>query len=166
MSILRAPSLKVRALQWLALREHSRDELRAKLLRLRQPLGGRPSDEPELSAHNNAEIDTLLDWLVGRGYLSEQRFVESRVHARAARFGNLRIEAELRRQGVALDAQTASALIDSELGRAQALWRRKFGDQPPADAAARMRQMRFLAARGFNAEIVRRVVRAAGSAAD
>ena len=37
MAIRRPPSLKVRALQWLAQREHSRQELRDKLLRKMHP---------------------------------------------------------------------------------------------------------------------------------
>jgi regulatory protein len=52
-------------------------------------------------------------------------------------------------------------LRDSEQQRAQAVWARKFG-QPPASAAERARQMRFLAGRGFSADVVRAVLRGAG----
>ena len=41
--------------------------------------------------------------------------------------------------------------------RARAVWGRKFGCLAE-DAAARARQMRFLAGRGFSAEVIRRVV--------
>ena len=161
----RPASIKVRALQWLAQREHSRDELRDKLLRLLQrsaaAAGGEPSEPPEPAA----EVEALLDWLTLRGYLSEQRFVESRVHARQARFGNLRIERELQQHGLSLDADARQALQHSELQRAHAVWRRKYGE-PAADAAGRVRQMRFLAGRGFSAEVVRRVMRGEGAAPD
>lgn len=148
-------SIKVRALQWLAQREHSRQELRDKLLRL---LSSNPARvEPDLSAAT-AEVDTLLDWLSARGYLSEERFVESRIHARQARFGNLRIERELRQHGTVLDAEAKQALRDTELARAREVWQRRYGTQAD-DAAGRVRQMRFLTGRGFSPEVVRRVVR-------
>ena len=102
-------------------------------------------------------VDAVLDWLQARAYLSEERFVESRVHVRAARFGNQRIRQELARHGVSLAPAELQALKDSELARARAVWSRKFGHQP-ADAAERGRQMRFLAGRGFSSEVVRRVV--------
>jgi regulatory protein len=38
------------------------------------------------------------------------------------------------------------------------VWARKFGGEPPPDAAARARQMRFLAGRGFSADVIRRVL--------
>lgn len=141
--LARPVSLKVRALQWLAQREHSRAELRIKLLRLQD---------------DSIAIDALLDWLVAHRYLSDSRFVESRVHVRSPRFGNARIEAELRQHGLQTDADTRQALRDTELQRAEQIWQRKYGVAAP-DAAGRLRQMRFLAGRGFSPEVVRRVVR-------
>lgn len=49
------------------------------------------------------------------------------------------------------------ALRGTELERAREVWRRKFGE-PAADAAGRAKQMRFLAARGFAGETIRRVL--------
>jgi regulatory protein len=138
-------SLQARALQWLANREHSRLELRRKLLRAAG------------DAHTAAEVDALLDQLAAQGHLSDARFVESRLHARSARFGNRRIEHELRQHGVALDADAQAQLRASELERAHEVWRKKFG-APAADAASRARQARFLAARGFSAEVVHKIV--------
>jgi regulatory protein len=82
------------------------------------------------------------------------------VHARTERFGNRRIAQELAQHGAALDAVTAEQLKTSELGRARAVWLRKFGHAPPGDARMRAKQMRFLAGRGFSAEVIRKVVRA------
>ena len=48
----------------------------------------------------------------------------------------------------------------SDGARAREVWRKKFG-QPPADAAERARQLRFLAARGFSGEVARRALDAA-----
>lgn len=160
----RPASIKVRALQWLAQREHSRDELRTKLLRAlaRPPVHhGADADAPPPlpePADPAAEVEALLQWLEQRGYLSQARFVESRVHARQARYGNLRIERELQQHGVALDVDTRAELRVSELQRARSVWHKKYG-QVPGDAAERLRQMRFLAGRGFSAEVVRQVLR-------
>lgn len=106
------------------------------------------------------DVELLLRWLQERGYLSEARLVESRINARASRYGNRRIQQELRQLGVAPDEEQHSRLKDTELARARDVWRRKFGGEVPADAAARAKQMRFLAARGFSSEVVRRVLRA------
>jgi regulatory protein len=163
-------SLKARALQWLAQREHSRVELRRKLMRLARQQAAdaaksagddaeaRGGDKP---ADPSAAVDGLLDWLVANRYLSDARFVESRVNARAARYGNLRIRQELGQHGAALDAATAERLKGSEMARAQALWARRYGATPALDANERARQMRFLAGRGFSAEVIRHVVRGA-----
>ena len=107
-----------------------------------------------------AEVAALLDWLEAQGYLSEQRFVESRVHARASRYGNLRIRSELAQHGVELDDATERQLRETELERARSAWRRRFGELP-TDATERARQARFLAARGFASEIIRKVLRSA-----
>ena len=160
---LRAParSLKARAIQLLAQREHSRVELRRKLL---------AHALAEVAAGDDAvaRLNALLDWLQANQYLCEERFVESRVHARASRFGNLRIRQELAQHDLSLSADAELALTDTELARARAVWEAKFSGRPsgPADRA---RQSRFLAGRGFSGEAIRRVLRdadrvAAGSA--
>jgi regulatory protein len=161
----RPPSLKARAVALLARREHSRVELRAKLL-----AAARPDRSPgPVMTHNldtaqdpdpallQAEVEALLDWLQAHHYLSDARFAESRIHARAPRHGQARIRMELARHGVALEAEAGRRLRETELARAQAVWQRKFG-QAPGDARERARQMRFLAGRGFAAEVIWRVV--------
>ena len=184
----RPASLKVRALQWLAQREHSRQELRDKLLRLLQrsqraaaavQLDGHGAgaqadeqagafadtgpDKPAVQAGMQAEVDALLQWLEQHGHLSDARFAETRVHARQARYGNQRIRQELRQHGVAMDAPAQQALAASEFERACTVWQRKYGE-PAADAAARVRQMRFLAGRGFSMDVVQRVLKRGGNA--
>nr|WP_297357375.1 recombination regulator RecX [uncultured Caldimonas sp.] len=140
-------SLKGRALKYLAAREHSRPELERKL---------RPHEEEP------GQLDAILDELEAKGLLSQARFVESVLHRKSARFGTARIRHELHGHG--LDADTVSEALSrlqaSEFERAQALWQRKFGT-PAAEPAERARQMRFLAGRGFSAEVIRRVVKGA-----
>ena len=120
-------------------------------------LADAPSDGDLEHVDPEAAIDQLLDWLAANNYLSEARFVESRVNARSRKQGTLRIKLELSRHGLALEPEQAAALRETEFARAQALWQRKFGEVAP-DARLRAKQARFLAARGFAADVVRRVV--------
>ncbi|HVL43456.1 MAG TPA: RecX family transcriptional regulator, partial [Acidovorax sp.] len=56
--------------------------------------------------------------------------------------------------------QAVAQLQGSELERARAVWRRKFG-KPATDPQTRAKQMRFLLARGFSGDAVRRAVQGA-----
>ena len=155
-------SLKMRAIGLLSQREHSLLEMRRKLLRIaREQRAGR-EQEPGGEVHDVAEeVEQLLTFLQAQGYLSEARFVESRVHARAQRYGSLRIRQELAQHGLTLGADEQAQLKASELERALVVWQRKFGGQYPVDAAARAKQTRFLLARGFEPELISRLLRAA-----
>lgn len=141
-------SLKGRALRYLSAREHSRLELARKLSRY---------------AEEGDDIEQLLDWLEASKFLSESRFSESLVNRRAGRFGNSRIMLELQSHGVDGDAlqDIKHNLSQSEAQRARDVWQRKFGT-PPADAAERAKQMRFLLQRGFS----HRAIQAAMSGRD
>ena len=174
--------LQARALRWLAQREHSRHELRAKLLRAQQraadtgahadadaagaedaagdaaaghagtPVGPAEDAQPDADA---AAVDALLDRLQAEGLLSDERFVQSRLRVRAGGAGLRRIEAELARHALELPAHDRQALQAGELERAIALWQRRFGGIA-AEPKLRARQMRFLAGRGFAADVIRR----------
>lgn len=137
-------SLKGRALRYLAQREHSRAELERKLA---------------MHAESPEQLARVLDELQAKDFISEARVVESVINRRAGRFGAARIRHELQGKGLAPEAvaEALSGLKASEIDRAREVWRKKFGE-PAADAAARGKQMRFLAARGFGAEAIRRVV--------
>jgi regulatory protein len=138
-------SLRARALRLLARREHARAELAKKL---------------SVHAEDPAEIERVLDELEARGWLSERRLVEQRVHTLRARFGTRRIERDLLAKGVSAEA-IAAALPDleaGELGAARAVWARKF-DRPPRTAAERARQARFLQGRGFDLDVIYRIIK-------
>ena len=137
-------SLLARALGYLARREHSRAELRRKLA-------------PH--AESSDRLERLLDDLEAKKLLSDRRFTEVMARSRAERFGAARVRQELKAHGISdpLVREAVGELARTELQRAREVWRKKF-DAPPADAAERARQMRFLAQRGFNAEVIRRVV--------
>lgn len=140
----RAPSLKTRALGYLARREHSRLELEKKL--------APHAETPE-------ELSSVLDGLEQRGFLSAARLVEQIVHTRKGRFGSLRIAQELREKGIEENLIIAALpdLREGEQHRAHEVWRKKFGVMP-ADARDFGRQTRFLLGRGFRPEVVRRVL--------
>ena len=137
--------MRARALKALGRREHSRDELEAKL----RPFAESPDD-----------LGPLLDDLEKRGWLSEARFVEHVTTVRRRRFGAARILRELRDKGVSESALAAlqPQLKNSEIEAARTVWQKKFG-KLPATLAERAKQSRFLASRGFSAEIVHQVLR-------
>jgi regulatory protein len=139
-----APSLKARALRHLSRREHSRVELARKL----------SPHEPDVQV-----LEALLDDLEAQGWLSDARYAESLVRSRAAGSGSRKLRAELQSRGVDPEVvETAMAQTTAdEPARAQAYWDKKFG-RAPSTPEERARQFRHLLARGFAAEVVRRVV--------
>ena len=145
-------SLKGRALRYLSRREHSRLELRRKLA-------------PH--AESAEQLDRVLDELEAARLLSNRRFAESLVHRKGERFGAAVIRHELRSHALdsGLVAEQVATLAETEHARAQALWERRFG-APPDSPQQRAKQIRFLMARGFRAEVVRRVVGGRGPDAD
>jgi regulatory protein len=148
-----APSVKGRALRYLAQREHSRAELQRKLAR-------HAEDGPAGSAAE--QIARALDELSTLGLLNEQRVADSILRSQCARFGVRRLKQVL--QGKGLNAELVSTTLRqahvTELERARQVWQRKYG-QLPLNAAERARQMRFLAGRGFEVEVIRQVVQGA-----
>ncbi|MCD2167641.1 recombination regulator RecX [Comamonas koreensis] len=138
-------SLKGRALRYLAQREHSRVELQGKLA-------------PHVE--EGEDLAAILDELEAKGFLSAERFVDSVIHTKAARYGASRVLQELRHKGVdaELIADARERLRSTELQRAREVWQRRFGS-PPESPQERARQMRFLASRGFGGDVVRKVLR-------
>ena len=143
-----AISLKGRALRLLAAREQSRTEL-----------------EKKLKAHEETpgQLAVVLDELQAKEFISEARVVESVINRRQAKLGASRIRQELFSKGINKEAvsEAMAGLKATELDRAKELWRKKFGvrsDGQPFDRAAQAKQMRFLAARGFSGDVIRRVM--------
>ena len=142
-----AISLKGRALRLLAGREHSRVEL-----------------ERKLAAHapTPEELARVLDELQAKDFISQARVVESVVNRRQGKLGASCIKRELQDKGIDAEeiAHAMAGLKASELERAREVWRKKFDSKADAGTtpADKARQMRFLAARGFGAEVIRRVV--------
>ncbi|MBS1186293.1 MAG: recX [Burkholderiaceae bacterium] len=147
-----AISLKARALRYLSAREHSRAELVKKLARY---------------AQEGDDVEALLNELAAAKFLSEERFAESLVHRRAARFGNSRILRELQQHGIdgEMLADVQASLAQDETARAVEVWRKKF-DRLPSDAVERAKQMRFLQQRGFSHRAIQAALRAVADAGE
>lgn len=138
-------SLKMRAIDYLSRREYSRTELTRKLAPF---------------VEEGDALDPLLDSLEREGWLSEARFAESVMNRRAARMGASRIVSELRQHKLddALIESVGSQLRDTERARAQAVWRKKFGELPQTPAE-RVKQARFLAMRGFSRATISQILK-------
>lgn len=139
------PSLKARALRFLASREHSARELAAKL----KPY-----------AEETDDIESLIQWLQEKGFLSEERFAETYARHRAARYGSRKILYDLQNHQLpsSVMQEITETLEETELQRAFALWERKFG-KPPETLPEKAKQIRFLQQRGFPGNIIRQVIK-------
>jgi regulatory protein len=142
-------TLRVRAMRYLARREHSRAELQQKL---------------QAHVQEGEDLAAVLDELEKRNWLSDARAATQLVEAKRNRFGSQRIAHELRQRGIGEDMIAAAMpeLKVSELETAREVWQRKFG-KPPQDAREQARQMRFLQSRGFSTEVILKVLKSAGA---
>ncbi|MBU0621886.1 MAG: recombination regulator RecX [Gammaproteobacteria bacterium] len=138
-------SLRIRAMRYLARREHSRAELHAKL----QP-----------HVQEGDDLDAVLDELEKHNWLSDARAANLLVDSKRGRFGTQRIAHELRQKGIAenLIAQAMPQLKETELDAAREVWQRKFGVLPQ-DQKEKSRQVRFLQSRGFSLEVTLKVLK-------
>jgi regulatory protein len=132
--------LRKTAMDYLARREHSEQQLTRKLT-------GRGFDE-EL-------VEIAVAQLVADGLLSNTRVAEAFVNSRFQRgSGPQKIRMELRERGVAPELASLSieAFDDQWRQRVREVREKKFGAEQPGDFKERSRQMRFLQQRGFTSE--------------
>lgn len=135
-----ATGIRRAAMDRLARREYSRHEIEQKLCR-RFP-------------DATAAIGPVLDQLEHEGLLSDSRFTEIFMRSRISRgHGPERIVAALRARGIIEPVPALQAVPINWLEQARETRTRKFGEALPADMTERARQMRFLARRGFAADI-------------
>jgi regulatory protein len=139
------PSLRARAMRLLARREHSRAELERKLSHI---------------AHEGDDVGTVIEELAQRGWLSDARYAEQTVRAKARRFGPVKVAHDLRAKGVADEAIAAAFRVAGEDGTAdiERVWRTRFSAIPNNDRE-RARQVRFLQGRGFRLDDILKFLR-------
>lgn len=139
------------ALNALSRREHSRLELVQKLHK---------------AGFSNEDIEPLLEDLIKRNWLSEERFIEAFVRYRFNQgYGPLRIRFDLQQKGISGEI-IANALLeyqDQWAESAKSLKIRRFGENPPSDQKTKAKQMRFLSSRGFLPDHIRYALKSCGS---
>ena len=137
-------SLKGRALRLLAQREHSRLEL-----------------ERKLATHvaEGEDLAAVLDELESKDFINPERVAQSVAYRRGSKLGTARVVQEMRSKGLDDDTVRAATqqLRATEWQRAHAIWRQRFG-APGETPQEKLKQMRFLASRGFLGDVVRKVV--------
>ena len=134
--------LKSRALRYLVRREHSRAELARKLA----PFAESPQ-----------AVDVLLDSLLSRKQLSDERFAEERARSLSRKYGPAKIRQDLKARGISEDVIEQVAAGD-ELERARAIFKKKFPLETK-DRAEQARRARFLQGRGFSYDVITRVLK-------
>ena len=138
-------SLKARAMRFLARREHSRLELARKLSRI---------------AEDGDDVEVVLEELAQKGWLSDARYAEHSVRAKARRFGPLKVAQYLKARGVDDEAIAAGIVAaGAEAGASmESVWASRFRALP-SDEKEKARQVRFLQGRGFALDEIFRFLR-------
>lgn len=136
-----AAELKNRALRLLARREHSRNELARKL----SPHAESPED-----------VESVLEFLVSKRLLSNERFAEVRANWLARKYGAAKIRQDLSAKGVP-DELLERISEEGELERATAILARKYR-QPATTREERAKRARFLQGRGFSGDVIHLLV--------
>lgn len=134
----------------MARREHSTRELQQKLIQ---------------KGHDAEVVAAVIDALGRQQLVSDRRYTEALLAARRRRgYGPIHIRRELEEKGV--DAELVGACVDMHdeawLAQIEAVRRKKFGAELPANPAERQKQWRFLQYRGFTSEQIQRVLNARG----
>ena len=139
---LDARAARAAALDALARRDYSSEDLRLKLLE---------------KGYDTSVVLPLLDALRGEKLLDDRRYLENFVAYHAARGqGPLRVRAELRRHG--LQGPQVEEYLDAYPDWIMLLKKtrlKKFGTQPAQNYAERQVQARFLSYRGFTSAQIR-----------
>ncbi len=144
--------IKNKALKLLSRREHSRRELKDKLLR---------------RDFNFQNVEVVLEDLSNSGYLNDRRFARTWIKNRLQRKprGKALIEAELRDKGV--DGQVIEEELNNLLSeqKEKAMceklarkWLNKKNKKISEDDDLQIKLMRYLSSRGFSKRVIRKVL--------
>ena len=142
------------AMRLLARREHSRAELRGKLVD---------------RGFENDSVEELLQGLEDQDLLSDERFAMSLIASRAETgYGPKRIDLELRNRGVS-EELAREALAKAEVDWGQQVTdqvARKFGSDPAQTFPEWARRARYLERRGFGQDAIRLAIGNFGRSAE
>ena len=107
-------------------------------------------------AQSQQALDVLLDQLVSRKQLSDERFAEERARMLSRKYGPAKIRHDLRSKGIAEEI-VGRICAGDELARAGAILSRKYRD-PANTREERARRARFLQSRGFSMDVIARLL--------
>lgn len=141
-----AGDIRLAAMNLLARREHSLQELRRKLRR---------------RFENHSLVEEQLQRLADESLQNDMRFTESFLHQRIRRgVGPLRLVSELRERGITEDDSRLAldAMAEDWSALAESVLKKKFGEDPPVDIRDKARRGRFLQYRGFSSEHFRHLL--------
>ena len=146
-----------RAIRILAMRDHSEQELRRKLVAPVMSKNG-----PEALDATPDELEQVVAWCIENRYLDDNRFVGQFIASRSRKgYGPARIRQELSQKGIArqvVDQAMRKCDIDwVSLARAQA--QRKYGEPLPSAFAEKVKIQRFLLYRGYLMEDIQEIWR-------
>jgi regulatory protein len=135
--------LKARALRFLVRREHSRAELARKLA---------PHAESE------GALNAVLDLLLSKRQLSDERFAEERARSLSRKYGAAKIRQDLKARGISEEIVDKASAGLNDLERADEILRRKYRE-PAVTREERAKRARFLQSRGFSMEVIGSLLR-------
>ena len=104
-------------------------------------------------AESTAAVQEVLELLLSKKQLSEERFAEGRARVLSRKYGIAKIRHDLLSKGIAEDVIDRVS-SEGELERARAILERKYR-QPATTREELAKRMRFLQGRGFSYEIIR-----------
>jgi len=136
-------AIRLAAMNYLAMREHSAFELREKLCR---------------KFTNGEVVDAAITLLIEQRLQSDQRFAEAFINMRYRQAkGPILIAMELKAKGVTPDIVEGcmEALSLDWTALVHKLRLKKFGQSQSLDIKERARQVRFLQSRGFDSQHIR-----------
>ncbi len=135
------------ALYLLARREHSRVELRHKLM---------------AKKYSEPDIDTALNILAEHNLQSDRRFAECYLRARSQKgMGPIKIRQELSLRGISKEmiAELIQMADNAWFKLVRECWRRHFKGKIPENPPERAKQARFLIARGFTRDHINSLIK-------
>lgn len=139
--------IKSKAIDYLARREHSRHELKQKLL---QKFSGLEDS-----------IDKALNELAAKNLQSDKRFLEIFIQHRAKQgYGLLRIKQELAQHN--MDQELLQQVIDELdidwVEMAKALYHKRYNNKPISDFKDKMKRSQYLYSHGFSQDQIKSTI--------
>lgn len=136
--------IEITVTRLLARREHTRRELKEKLLR---------------RGFSEAEFDSVLDACEEKGWIDEHRYVNVYLRSKRNRFGIRKLLSELESKGISRKVlqKFKGEILLGEFEAARLIWSKKFSETP-INPVERSKQVRFMIGRGFEQETIKRVL--------